>query len=137
MARPSQLEGRLMAILDARTNRKSPGPRAAVAAAALAVALVAPFAALQAQDKPDAVIQPAVEATIRAAIDQQNHEILDSAAAAYVKSHKYDAAQELLESSLSIRAQTSGEHSSAYAAGLMKLGDLSAKRGKTADAVDF
>src|SRR6202042_1207015 len=63
MARPSQLEGRPRAILDPPTKRKSPGPRADVAAAALAVALVAPFAALQAQDKPDAVIQPAVEAT--------------------------------------------------------------------------
>lgn len=137
MARPSQLEGRLMAILDARTNRKSPGPRAALTAAVLAVAAVAPFAALQAQDKPDAVIQPAVEATIRAAIAQQNHEILDAAAAAYENSHKYDAAQQLLENSLTIRAQKSGERSSAYAAGLMKLGDLSAKRSKTADAIDF
>jgi TonB family protein len=137
MARPSQLEGRLMAILDARTNRKSPGPRSALAAALLAIALVAPFAALQAQDKPDAAIQPAVESTIRAAIDQQNHEILDAAAAAFVASHKYDAAQQLLESSLTIRAQTSGDRSSAYAIGLMKLGDLSAKRGKGEDAVAF
>ena len=137
MARPSQLEGRLMAILDARTNRKSPGPRAALAATVLAVALVAPFAALQAQDKPDAAIQPAVESTIRAAIDQQNHEVLDAAAAAFVASHRYDAAQQLLESSLTIRAKTSGDHSSAYAMGLMKLGDLAAKRGKADDAAAF
>jgi len=137
MARPSQLEGRLMAILDARTDRKSPGPRAPLAAAALAVALVAPFAALQAQEKPDAVIQPAVEATIRAAIEQQNHDILDAAAAAYANTRKYDAAQQLLESSLTIRAKTSGEGSSTYAAGLVKLGDLSARRGKADDAVDF
>lgn len=137
MAHPSQLEGRLVAILDARTNRKSPGPRAALTAAALAVALVAPFAALQAQDKPAAAIQPNVEATIRTAIDQQNHEILDKAAAVYFKAHNYDAAQELLTSSLTIRAQTSGEQSSAYAAGLMKLGDLSAKRGNVKEAVAF
>jgi TonB family protein len=137
MARPSQLEGRLTAILDARTNRTSPGPRAALAAGVMAVALVAPFAALQAQDKPDVAIQPAVEATIRTAVEQQNHEVLDAAAAAYVTSHKYDAAQQLLENSLTIRAKTSGDHSSAYAIGLMKLGDLSAKRGKVTDAVDF
>jgi TonB family protein len=43
----------------------------------------------------------------------------------------------LLENSLTIRAQTSGDRSSAYAIGLMKLGDLSAKRGKTDDAVAF
>jgi TonB family protein len=137
MARPSQLEGRLRAILDSRINRKSPGPRSALAAALLAVALVAPFAALQAQEKPDAVIAPAVEATIRAAIEQQNHEILDSAAAAYVTSYKYDAAQKLLENSLTIRAQASGDHSSAYAIGLMKLGDLAAKRGQGSEAEAF
>ncbi len=137
MARPSQLEGRLMAILDARTDRKSPGPRAPLAAAALAVALVAPFAALQAQEKPDAVIEPAVEATIRAAIEQQNHDILDAAAATYANTHKYDVAQQLLESSLTIRAKTSGQQSSTYAAGLVKLGDLSARRGKADEAVDF
>jgi len=137
MAQPSQLEGRLMAILDSRTNRQSTGPRAAALAAVLAVALVAPFAALQAQDKPDPVIQPAVDATIRSAVEQQNHEILDSAAAAYVTTRKYDAAQQLLENSLAIRARTSGDHSSAYAAGLIKLGDLSAKRGKVDDAVAF
>jgi beta-lactamase regulating signal transducer with metallopeptidase domain len=137
MARPSQLEGRLMAILDARTNRKSPGPRSVRVAAVLATAMVAPFAALQAQDKPDATIQPAVEATIRAAIAQQNHEILDAAAAAYVTARKYDAAQQLLDSSLTIRAAISGDRSSAYAIGLMKLGDLAAKRGKVDDAVVF
>jgi TonB family protein len=137
MARRSQLEGRLVAILDARTNRKSPAPRATLAVAALAVALVAPFAALEAQDKPDETIQPDVQATIQAAIAQQNHEILDAAAAAYANSRKYDAAQQLLENSLTLRAKTAGEHSSAYAVGLMKLGDLSIRRGNSDDALDF
>jgi TonB family protein len=137
MARPSQLEGRLIAILDARTNRKPLAPRAILAIAALAVALVAPFAALQAQDKPDEAIQPDVQAVIQTAIAQQNHDILDAAATAYASSQKYEAAQQLLESSLTLRAKTSGEHSSAYAVGLMKLGDLSVKRGKTEDAMDF
>ena len=73
MARPSQFDGRLMAILDARVNRKSLSPRAPLAAAALAIGLVAPFAALQAQDKPDAAIQTNIESAIRAAIAQQNH----------------------------------------------------------------
>jgi len=137
MARPSQLEGRLMAILDARIDRSPLSPRAPVAAALLAVAMMAPFAALQAQDKPDAAILPNVEATIQAAIAQQNHDILDAAAAAYAGARKYDAAQQLLESALSIRATASGDRSSAYAIGLMKLGDLSLQRGKPVDAVDF
>ena len=50
MARRSQLEGRLVAILDSRVDRKPSGRRAPVAAAVLAIALVAPFAAMQAQD---------------------------------------------------------------------------------------
>jgi TonB family protein len=137
MARPSQLEGRLMAILDSRTNRRSSGPRSALAAAMVAAALVAPFAALQAQDKPDPAIQPSVETVVRSAIDLQNYEILDSAAASYITAHKYDAAQQLLDNSLTIRAQKTGTGSPAYAIGLMKLGDLSAKRGKASDAVAF
>jgi len=137
MARRSQLEGRLISILDARANRQSPSPRAALAAALLAAALVAPFAALQAQDKPDPAIQPNIDAAIKAATAQQNHEITDAAAAQYIDARKYDAAQQLLENSLAIREQTSGQHSSAYAIGLMKLGDLAARRGKAGDATDF
>ena len=137
MARPSQLEGRLLAILDSRVPRNTPGPRAAIAAAFLAVALVAPFAAVQAQDKLDPVTAPVVEATIKAAAAQNNQDITDAAAAAFTSTNRYEAAQKLLEKSLTIRAQNSGEASSAYAIGLMKLGDLSAKRGKTSDAVDF
>jgi TonB family protein len=137
MARPSQLEGRLLAILDARTNRQSPGRRSVLVAALSAVALVAPFAALQAQEKVDPVTPPAVDAAIRAANDQKNSDILDSAATAYEATRKYDEAQKLLENSLAIRAQNSGDHSSAYAIGLMKLGDLAVKRGQGSDAMDF
>jgi TonB family protein len=126
-----------LAILDSRIERKSPGRRSALVAALSAVALVAPFAALQAQDKVDPVTAPAVDAAIKAANDQKSSDILDSAAAAYETSKKYDAAQKLLEGSLAIRAETSGDHSSAYAVGLMKLGDLAVKRGKGDDALDF
>jgi TonB family protein len=137
MARPSQLEGRLMAILDSHTDRRSTGPRAAVAAAIVAIALVAPFAALQAQDKTDPTLQPDVDATIRAATAQQNHDILDRAAASYTVTRKYDTAQQLLEKSLDLRARTTGDRSAAYAEGLVKLGALSAHRGKMEDALDF
>ena len=137
MACPSQLEGRLLAILDSRIERKSPGRRAALVAALTAVALVAPFAALQAQDKLDPVTAPAVDAAIKAATEQKNSDVLDSAATAYETSKKYDAARKLLESSLAIREETSGATSSAYAVGLMKLGDLAVKRGQGTDAMDF
>ena len=49
MARRSQLEGRLLAILDSGVKRHAPGRMAALAATLLAIAAVAPFAAMRAQ----------------------------------------------------------------------------------------
>jgi TonB family protein len=126
MARPSQLEGRLLAILDARTRRQSPGRRSALAAAVFAVALVAPFAALEAQDKADMAAPPSVDAAVRAAAEQKDSGILDSAAPAYAKSEPYDAAQQLPEKALDPRPPD--------AAGLMKLGNLEVERHQYAEA---
>jgi TonB family protein len=134
MARRSQLEGRLIAILDSGVARKPSGRGAPAAAAVLAAALIAPFAAVQAQDP---TIPPEADATIRAANSQKNHELLDRAAAGYEKLFKFDVAQKLLENSLAIREQVSGPGSAAYVAGLVRLGDLAAKRRQTADAVAF
>jgi TonB family protein len=136
MARPSQLEGRLLAILDARVSRKSTRRASALAAAAAAIALCAPIAALKAQ-APKTQVPPDVDATIRAAYAQKNHEIVDNAAAAFVSAKNYAVAEELLDAGLKIRASTSGEQSKEYAAGLVKLGDLEAKRGKAAEAAEF
>ncbi len=135
MARRSQIEGRLLAILDSKVNRKQAGRAAVAIAAILAIVLVAPFAAMHAQS--DGQTPPEIDATIRAANAQKNHEILDNAASAYQKLRNYDAAQKLLESSLAIREQVSGSQSAEYAAGLVKLGDLALKRGKIADADAF
>ncbi len=136
MARRSQMEGRLLAILDAGVNRKQAGRTAVAVASVLAIVLVAPFAAMRAQtDAPTA--PPEIDATIRAANGQKNHEILERAASAYEKLRKYDAAQTLLESALAIRGQVDGENSAAYAAGLVKLGELASKRGKFAEAEGF
>ena len=103
----------------------------------MAIVLVAPFARCRRSEQDEPILQPDVDATIRAAIAQQNHDILDSAAAAYTVTRKYDAAQQLLESSLDLRARTTGDRSAAYAEGLVKLGALSAHRGKLEDALDF
>jgi len=132
MARPSQLEGRLIAILDGRRNRRQPGRLAAAFAATLTLAVVLPLAALQAQDEPAQA--PEVDATIRAALGQKNHEMLEQAAAAFEKLRKYDEAQKLREAALAIREEKSGPQSLDYAVGLTNLGDLARKRGKTADA---
>jgi TonB family protein len=60
MARRSQLEGRLLAILDSGVKRHAPGRVAALAAMLLAIAAVAPFAAMRAQT-------PAQQTTLAAA----------------------------------------------------------------------
>ena len=60
MARRSQLEGRLLAILDSGVKRHAPGRVAALAAMLLAIAAVAPFAAMRAQ-------APALQTTLAAA----------------------------------------------------------------------
>jgi TonB family protein len=137
MARRSQLEGRLLAILDSRTNRKPIRATTPALVALLAALLVAPFAAVRAQEQPAQSLPPEVDATIRAANAQKNHEILEHAAAAYEKLSKYETAQTLLESALEIRGEVSGQQSAAYAAGLVKLGDLEAKRNRRAEALAF
>ena len=138
MARPSQLEGRLLAILDSGVNRGAPGRNALIAAAALAVILVAPFAAMRAQAQDRTATLPAdVDATIRAAAAQKNHEMLDSAAKVAEVMLQYDMAQKLLESSLAIREDTSGAQSVDYGVGLVKLGDLERSRGNTSQAQEF
>jgi TonB family protein len=136
MARRSQLEGRLVAILDAGVSRKSTRRASALAAAAAAIALCAPMAAVRAQD-PQAALPPDVDATIRAAYAQKNHEMVDAAAAAFAGQKDYAMAEKLLEAGLAIRAAASGENSKEYAAGLVKLGDLEADRNKADQAIRY
>lgn len=136
MARRSQLEGRLVAILDSRVNRQSPGRLAGLLAAAVALAMVMPFAALRAQDNT-ATVPRDIEATIRAAVSQKNHEMLESAAKAAEVMRQYDMARALLNASLEIRGETSGQQSADYGVGLIKLGDLERSRRNFADASSF
>jgi len=138
MARKSHLEGRLLAILDSGRIRKTPGRASALVGALLAVSVVAPLAALQAEDNtPQALPADDVDATIRAAVAQRNHEILESAAKAAEELQKYDIAQKLLESSLAIRRDASGQNSVVYGVGLLRLGDLERKWGKFGEAEGF
>ncbi|HTQ53519.1 MAG TPA: TonB family protein [Bryobacteraceae bacterium] len=127
MARPSQLEGRLLAILDSHVDRAVPGRIACFAAALLAAVLVLPLAAVRAQNSPSAPANADIEATIRAAQSQKNYQTLDAAAQAAMQSKQYDLAQRLLEAALAIRGQTAGEQSVAYGVGLVKLAELQQK----------
>ena len=137
MARPSQLEGRLLAILDPGVNRKSPRRATAGLAALLAVAAAVPLAAVQSQDSVTQQVAPDVDATIRAAISQKNHQMLENAAAAFENLRQYDTAQKLLESAVAIRGDVSGQQSAEYGIGLIKLGELEQRRNNDKSAEDF
>ena len=137
MAKPSQLEGRLLAILDPKVNRQTPRRATAGLAALLAVCAVVPLAAVQSQDSVTQAVAPDVDATIRAAIAQKNHQMLESAASAFENLRQYDTAQKLLESAATIRSEVSGDRSPEYALGLLKLGDLEQRRNNDKSAVDF
>ncbi len=129
MARKSQLEGRLMAILDAGVNRQAPGRAALLVAALMAIAMVAPFAAVQAQETQTQQAIPAdIDAAIRAAHAQRNFRMLEDSADAAVRLRKFDVAQKLLEAALAIRGEDKGQQSVEYGVGLIKLGDFQRRR---------
>jgi TonB family protein len=136
MARPSQLEGRLLAILDSGRSRGRAGLASAWAAGLAAAAIAIPLAALQAQQAP-APPPAGADATIRAAAAQKNHEMLESAAKEAETERNYDGARRLLDTSLAIREQASGQHSASYGMGLMKIGDLERMRGDIGQAEAF
>jgi TonB family protein len=135
MARRSQLEGRLLAILDPEVKRGAPRRAAGWIAALVTIVLIAPLAALRAQDAQ--TVPADVDATIRAAAAQKNHQMLDGAAQAAEAYRQYDLARRLLDSSLAIRAQVSGQGSVDYGVGLVKLGDLERDRRNFTEAEAF
>jgi TonB family protein len=134
MARRSQLEGRLVAILDSKVNRNSATRAGGWIAVAIAIAMVAPLAAVRAQDPQTS---DDVDAVIRAAVSQRNHEILDTTAKAAEQISHFDTAKKLLESSAQIRADVSGAQSADYGIGLLKLGELEQMRGNRSSAEEF
>jgi TonB family protein len=136
MARRSQLEGRLLAILDGRTARGQQGRAATVAAVVAAVAMMAPLAAVRAQSQAEQSA-PEVESTIQAANAQKNHEILDQAAVGYEQLRKYAEAQKLRQASLEMAERLSGQQSKDYAIALVKLGNLARRRGAYKESTDY
>lgn len=136
MARRSELEGRLVAILDGRVNRNATKRASMLVAVAAAVTLIAPFAAVRAQDQQSAQAIPSdIDATIRAAIAQSNYDMLDKPAEALEAARQIDSAKKLLDTALTIREKVSGGQSVAYGVGLINLGDLEKKRRRNKEAV--
>jgi TonB family protein len=136
MARQSQLESRLAAILDPGLRRQAPSRAAAFLVTLLAIAILTPLAAIRAQETK-APVPADVEAAIRAASSQKNPQILEDAAKAAEQQSKLDTAEQLLEPAVAIRGEVAGQHSVAYGLGLLKLGDLDSKRHLENSAVDF
>ncbi|MDE3167828.1 MAG: energy transducer TonB [Acidobacteriota bacterium] len=134
MARPSQLEGRLRAILDARIPRAGHG-RAALAASILAaLVFAAPLATVRAQSKSEQAAPPDVPTVIFRANAEKNHELLDRAAASYESQRKFDTARTLLEAGLPLRKQ---EGTASYAEGLVQLGDLAVRQHAGTEALQY
>jgi len=132
MARRSQLEGRLVSILDSRVNRKTPGRAVVFGAALLAVAMAAPFAALRAQDQASAPVPSDIDATIRVAQAQKNSEMLVKPAEAFEALRQYDNAKKLLDAAIAIREADGTEGTL-----LVKLADLEEKRGQRKQAEEL
>ncbi len=137
MARPSQLESRLAAILDSRARRGQVNRGFALTVMALATAIAVPLAAVRAQESAYTALPANVDATIRTAISQQNPAMLDAPAARFEALRQYDTARKLYESAAAIQAQISGQNSADYGVALLKLGDLEARRNRRAEAGAF
>jgi TonB family protein len=153
MARRSQLEGRLFAILDSGMKRTEPRRRVMLAAGVLALALVVPLAAMRVvqaseQSQEAAVtfranasseglvgsLATALPADLDAMIgkalaEKQPPAVLDQLADKAAALGQFDAAQKLLEGALELRAGASGESSPTYGVGLSRLGDLFRSQG--------
>jgi len=128
MARRSQLEGRVVSILDSRVNRKAPGRAAVFGAGLLAIVMAAPFAALRAQDQAAASVAADIDATIRAAQAQKNSEMLVKSAEAFEALRQYDNAKKLLDAAIPLGEQ---------GALMVKLAELEEKRGQRKQAEEL
>jgi TonB family protein len=134
MARRTQLEGRLVAILDPQMNRNTASRASALLAVLVALAMVAPIAAVRAQDPVPQSVPADIDATIRAATAQKNHEMLEKPAEAFEALRQYDNAKKLLDAALAIRADVAGTQSADYGLGLLKLADLEKMRNRPKEA---
>ncbi len=134
MARRSQLEGRLMAILDCGVRRSDPG-RAALAVALVGAMLVAaPLATVRAQSQAEQNAPASVDAVIAAANAQKNYELVEQAASGYEKLRQFTEAQQLREAALAMRKLAGNAQ---YAEGLVRLGQLAQKRNANAEAMNY
>jgi TonB family protein len=106
-------------------------------AAVLAIALMAPLAAIRAQSAADQGLPADVDSTIMAANAQKNREILDQSAVTFEHLRKFAEAKKLREASLALAEQISGPQSAEYAMALVHLGDLARRYGTLQESNDY
>jgi TonB family protein len=135
MARPSQLEGRLAAILDATLARGAARPAWFALAVAAAILIAAPLGAMRPQAE---VAVPSTEAEMnvlfRIAVAQRNATTLMTAAAELTARHKYEEAKKLNAAAVELTAQQYGPTSREYAQALVEQGRLLRAAGKSDEA---
>ena len=137
MARRSELEGRLLSILDGGVQRGNQRRMAALCAVVAAVAIIAPLAAVRAQSQAEQDAPPSLDAAIVSAAQQNNQKILDKLAYKYEQGRKWDEAQKLRVAALDLAAKNSGQGSTEYAVALVKLGDLARRKGSLSEARQY
>lgn len=133
IARKSELEGRLMAILNNKLARASTGRAALATTFLLALAAAAPLASLRAQQD---VPLPDVEALIQRARTMNSPEPLKEGMRAAEKARRPEIAQKLAEAALPLQAKVAGETSVEQGTLLLKLGDLQRRQGRLDDAAE-
>ena len=137
MARRSQLEGRLLSILDSHAPRTQPRRAIALLAVVAALAVIVPLAAIRAQSDAERAPLADVDATILAANAQKNRALLDQVAVSYEQLRKYDQARKLREAALALAEETAGNQSAEYATALVNLGELAERSGNRQQARDY
>ena len=119
MARPSQLEGRLVAILDPTARRGTVRVPVVLATAAVALAVLLPLAAMR--PAPQEPQSPST--TFRAVAMETDCTRLDAEAKVLMRRGQYDDAEKLYRRALELRQQKFGERSPEFARGLQNLAE--------------
>lgn len=122
MARSSQLEGRVLAILDSKTSRRGAGRWSAATAAICAIVLMIPLAAVRAQD--DAKATGDLEVRFRTAVAQNDSAALDRVARTAESQLKFDIASKALDIEAEIVARVAGTMSAEYGKVILRMADL-------------
>ena len=127
MARSSQLEGRVLAILDSNASRGSASRWSAAMAAMCAVAVMVPLASLRAQD--NARTPEDLGVLFRTAVAQSDSAALDRVAKTAESQRNFDLASKALDAEAEVVARAAGPASAEYGKVILKKAGLE-KRAK-------